>query len=91
TSVAWSPDGERIASGSGASTLRIWDAATGENLSTLREHDGWVSSVAWSPDGKRIASGSYDGTLRIWESRLEDVLPMWRAADRRRREAAQKK
>ncbi len=82
-SVAWSPDGTRIASGSDDETLRIWDAESGESLQTLEGHGRDVNSVAWSPDGARIVSASDDGTLRIWESRLEDALPFWRAASRR--------
>jgi len=68
-SVAWSPDGKRIVSGSGDYTLRIWDADSGECLQTLRGHRSWVESVAWSPDGKRIVSGADDYTLRIWDVR----------------------
>jgi hypothetical protein len=65
-------------------TLRIWDAATGESLQTLEGHEFWVSSVAWNPAGTRIVSGSHDNTLRIWESRLDEAIPMWQAAPRRR-------
>jgi hypothetical protein len=65
-SVAWSPDGRRIASGSWDNTVRVWDAESGRELRTLRGHTGSVESVAWSPDGRRIASGSMDYTVRIW-------------------------
>ena len=68
-SVAYSPDGKQIASGSGHYTgLRIWDAATGAPLHRLQGHTRSIYSVAYSPDGTRIASGSDDRTVRIWDA-----------------------
>ena len=66
-SVAWSPDGGCIASGSSDGTVQIWDAATGSHLYTYDGHYGSVV-VAWSPDSKCIASGSLFGTVQIWDA-----------------------
>ena len=61
TSVAFSPDGKKIVSGSYDQTIRVWDAETGkEIIQPLEGHSGYVNSVAFSPDGKKIVSGSYD-------------------------------
>ncbi|KIJ55996.1 hypothetical protein M422DRAFT_78458, partial [Sphaerobolus stellatus SS14] len=68
-SVAFSPDGKCIVSGSDNKTIQIWDAETGENVGEpLEGHTGGVVSVAFSPDGKHIVSGSYDKTIRIWNA-----------------------
>jgi WD40 repeat protein len=68
-SVAYSPNGQQIISGSGDRTIRIWDAKTGAVLGTpLRGHSDVIWSVAYSPSGQHIVSGSEDGTIRVWDS-----------------------
>ena len=65
--AAFSPDGARIVSGSHDNTVRVWDAASGEELLVLRGHEKRVSAAAFSPDGARIVSGSDDDTVRVWD------------------------
>jgi WD40 repeat protein len=66
--VAFSADGKTVASGSDDTTVRLWDAATGEEMQKLEGHDGPVRAVAFSPDGKTVASGSSDKTVRLWDA-----------------------
>ncbi|KAB5590791.1 WD40 repeat-like protein [Ceratobasidium theobromae] len=69
-SVAFSPDGTRILSGSLDETIRVWDGQTGKMvLDPLQGHTDSVNSVAFSPDGTRIVSGSRDKTIRVWQAR----------------------
>ena len=62
TSAAFSPDGARIVTASWDETARIWDAATGKEITVLRGHESEVTSAAFSPDGARIVTASWDTT-----------------------------
>ena len=65
-SVAFSPNGQTLASGSQDRTIRLWNPNNGNLKRTLRGHRDAVNSVAFSPDGRTLASGSWDGTIRLW-------------------------
>ena len=73
-SVAYSPDGTKIVSGSDDKTIKIWDANTGQCLKTLEGHSNRVFSVAYSPDGTKIISGSEDKTIKIWDANTGQCL-----------------
>ncbi|MBW4433613.1 MAG: caspase family protein [Pelatocladus maniniholoensis HA4357-MV3] len=67
TSVAFSPDGQYIVSGSDDKTLRLWDNQGRLIGQPFQGHEGAVTSVAFSPDGKHIVSGSRDRKVRLWD------------------------
>jgi len=69
TSVAWSPNGSIIASGSGFSggPIRLWDAASGKPLGALEGHTSWICELIFSTDGLRLYSAGGDQTIRIWD------------------------
>ena len=66
-SMAFSPDGATLASGSDDNSIKLWDVATGEEKATFTGHSSDVFSVAFSPDGATVASGSWDGTIKLWD------------------------
>ena len=74
TSVAFSPDGTRIVTGSEDQTAKVWDARTGTALLELKGHTGAVTSVSFSPDGTRIVTGSGDRTAKVWDARTGTAL-----------------
>ncbi|KAG5731782.1 hypothetical protein E4T56_gene1561 [Termitomyces sp. T112] len=67
-SVAFSPDGTHIVSGSWDKTICVWDSSTRAKVLQLTGHTSGVYSVAFSPDGTHIVSGSWDKTICVWDS-----------------------
>ncbi|KIK32652.1 hypothetical protein CY34DRAFT_62139, partial [Suillus luteus UH-Slu-Lm8-n1] len=66
-SIALSPDGKKVVSGSSDGAMRLWDIDTCKVVKKCMGHTGGVRSVCWSQDGRRVLSGSNDGTARQWE------------------------
>ena len=65
-SVAFSRNGEYIASGSNDCTIGLWRVSSGERIKTLTDHSAAVASVVFSRDGEYLASGSADTTIGLW-------------------------
>src|SRR5690348_16880296 len=66
--VAFSPDGQRLASASLDNTIKLWDAASGKEQARVRGHGDGVCGVAFSGDGKRLFSASLDRTVKFWDA-----------------------
>jgi WD40 repeat protein/tRNA A-37 threonylcarbamoyl transferase component Bud32 len=71
--LAYSPDSRRLVTGCRDGTVRVYDAASGQELLVLKGHTGSVTGVAYSLDGRRIASAG-DGTVRVWDAATGDEL-----------------
>ncbi|MFO0880371.1 MAG: protein kinase [Gemmataceae bacterium] len=65
--VAWSPDGQQLATGTQNSTAQIWDVRTGKVVRKVR-HTGGVDCLAWSPDGKQMVTGGNDNNAVVWDA-----------------------
>jgi hypothetical protein len=74
TCVAFRPDGKQIATASRDETVRLWGAADGKQLLTLKGHTAEVLAVAYSPNGQRLATASTDQTVRVWDAETGDEL-----------------
>jgi WD40 repeat protein/serine/threonine protein kinase len=71
-SVALSPDGKLLATGTQAGVVRIWQARTGTVLKEFKAHGAGAWTVAFSPDGRQLATGGFDGMIYLWD--VETIL-----------------
>ncbi|MHA2223541.1 MAG: WD40 repeat domain-containing protein, partial [Candidatus Thorarchaeota archaeon] len=78
TSLAFSPNGDTLASGNVGRVVNLWDIRTGECFATLEGHDYPVLSLSFSPDGNRLVSGSGDTSLIIWDVQNRSQLHQMR-------------
>jgi WD40 repeat protein len=67
SSIVFSPDAQRLASGGNDNNVRLWDVQTGRLEHTFEGHSRAISSLAFSPDGKILASGSFDQSVKLWD------------------------
>jgi WD40 repeat protein/uncharacterized caspase-like protein len=74
SSVAFSPDGQLVASGSWDNTIKLWEVASGMQLRSLAGHAAPIRSVVFSPDGQLLASASNDKTIKLWDPKTGKQL-----------------
>ncbi|TDC59364.1 WD40 repeat domain-containing protein [Micromonospora sp. KC207] len=74
-SIAWSPDGRLIATGSRDRSARVWDPDSGRTIAEFTGHDAMVEAIAWAPDSHRVASGARDRTVKLWRVGADELPP----------------
>jgi WD40 repeat protein len=73
-SIALSPNGKTVVSGSEDGKVRLWDVKTGKVIQRWTGHSDSVTSVCWNADGDRVVSGSTDGTARVWNIKTGETI-----------------
>ena len=66
-SLAYNPDGRRLATGDGEGVVKVWDTRTGLEVLSLSAHDGAVNGVNFSPDGQTLYTAGADRTVKAWD------------------------
>src|SRR5262249_58987239 len=72
--LAWHPDGERLAVGSIDGSIQIWSVTAKRKIATLEGHVQMVTDLTFHPEGGLLASHSWDGTLRLWDAATGRLL-----------------
>jgi len=72
--VAFSPNGQRIVSGSTDYAIRVWDALSGAELKCFKDHHRPITTLAYSPDGQKIASGGRDNVVYVRDAESGDCV-----------------
>lgn len=75
--LAFSPDGRKLAEAKWDGSIRIWNLSTRLEETRFRGHAGQIIALAWSPDGHLLASGGYDSAVRVWQ--VEDAMVLSKA------------
>ena len=70
STVAFSPDGQRLFVSGSSGSIEVWDPDGQELILTLHGHEAAVYCVALSPDGRTLASASIDGTVKLWDAEV---------------------
>jgi WD40 repeat protein/class 3 adenylate cyclase len=73
-SLAWSPDGRYLTTGSGDGYIRVWEVSSGEKTIEVRAHEQYVTFLAWSPLEERLVSAGADGRARVWNVARDNML-----------------
>src|SRR6266436_4641089 len=77
--VAWSPNGQFIASGNRNDTVQVWNVKTGKMLfERAKNTGGIIEALAWSPDGRYIAAGDRDKTVQILDAGTGAILTTYK-------------